>query len=264
MTDELFCVDGQVVIASGASRGIGRAIATGFAERGATVIITGRRQETIEQTAADLSASGANVVPRVCDVSRPDDIDRLVESVIGEFDRIDTLLNIAGVNQRKPAESFTPDEYDSIVNTNLRGAFFLSQAVGRCMIERRSGCQINIDSLNTYAPLKGVMPYAMSKSGMKAMTRGLAMEWGPYGVRVNGLAPGFILTDLTSKLWSQPHMQKWNEANTPMQRLGVPEDMVGTAIFLASPASAFLTGQTIYVDGGMVAGIQWPIDFEQQ
>jgi NAD(P)-dependent dehydrogenase (short-subunit alcohol dehydrogenase family) len=127
------------------------------------------------------------------------------------------------------------------------------------MVERKSGSQINIASLNTDRPLKNVLPYAMSKAGIAQMTRGLALEWGGSGVRVNGIAPGFILTDLTRKLWSEPTMQAWNEANCPQQRLGTPEDLVGAAVFLASPAAGFITGQTIYVDGGFTAGWSWPI-----
>jgi gluconate 5-dehydrogenase len=146
-----------------------------------------------------------------------------------------------------------------VLDINLRGAFFMAQAVGRQMMSQGSGSVVNIDSLNSDAPLKHVAPYAMSKAGVNAMTRALAMEWGPHGVRVNGLAPGFILTDLTQKLWSDPTMSEWGRVNTPLGRLGRPEDLVGTAIFLASPAAAFLTGQTLYVDGGLIAGRVWPI-----
>ena len=127
------------------------------------------------------------------------------------------------------------------------------------MIDRGRGTQINVDSLNTYAPLKGVAPYAISKAGISMMTRALASEWGPKGVRVNAIAPGFILTDLTKKLWSQPHMKRWGKTNTPLGRLGEVEDLVGSTIFLASAASAFMTGQVVYVDGGFSAGINWPI-----
>jgi NAD(P)-dependent dehydrogenase (short-subunit alcohol dehydrogenase family) len=127
------------------------------------------------------------------------------------------------------------------------------------MIAQKQGNQIHIGSLNNYAPLTGVAPYAMSKGGLLYMTRSLALEWGRHGVRVNGLSPGFILTDLTRKLWSDPTMQAWAKTNTPLQRLGEVEDLVGTAIFLASEAAAFLTGQTILVDGGVSAGSNWPI-----
>lgn len=258
--DELFSVDGQVTIVSGGSRGIGKAIAQGFADRHARVIITGRQPETLEQTAQELSTRDVPVRAIVCDVSKIDDINRLVDEVIDEFGQIDTLLNVAGVNKRQAAESFTPDEYDFILDINLKGAFFLSQVVGRHMTARGGGVQINIDSLNTYAPLKGVLPYAMSKFGIVAMTRGLATEWGERGVRVNSIAPGFILTDLTRKLWSDPTMQQWGIANTPMRRLGEVDDLVGAAVFLASEASAFMTGQVLRVDGGFTSGLLWPIE----
>jgi NAD(P)-dependent dehydrogenase (short-subunit alcohol dehydrogenase family) len=260
MADELFSVAGQVVLVSGGSRGIGRALAEGFAQRGARVIITGRDQANLETTAAELSTGEFSVRPLVCDVADAASVERLVETVVGEYDRIDTLLNVAGVNNRKRAETFTPEEFDFILDINLKGSFLLAQHVGRRMIARGQGGQIiNIDSLNTHAPLKGVLPYAMSKAGVSMMTRGLATEWGAHGIRVNALAPGFILTDLTRKLWSDPTMQAWGRANTPLGRIGQVEDMIGTAIFLASPASKFMTGQVVYVDGGFSAGIMWPI-----
>lgn len=127
------------------------------------------------------------------------------------------------------------------------------------MVERRSGSQIHITSLNSDRPLLNVVPYAMSKAGLAQMTRALALEWGPYNVRVNAISPGFILTDLTESLWAQPAMQQWGLANTPLRRLGRPEDLVGTALFLASPAAAFLTGQVLTVDGGFTAGWAWPM-----
>ncbi len=178
---------------------------------------------------------------------------------MAEYGRVDTLVNVAGVNRRKPAETIAVDDYDFVMDINLKGAFLLSQAVGREMLRRGQGNQINIASLNSDRPLKNVAPYAMSKAGMAQMTRALALEWGDRGVRVNAIAPGFILTDLTQKLWSDTSMQHWGEQNTPQRRLGVPEDMVGTALFLAAPASAFLTGQILYVDGGFTAGWAWPI-----
>jgi NAD(P)-dependent dehydrogenase (short-subunit alcohol dehydrogenase family) len=259
MSDELFSVAGQVVLISGGSRGIGRELTRGFAERGAQVVITGREKKTLEESAA---AAGGDlpVKPVVCDVSNVEDVERTVAEVVDEFGRIDTLLNVAGVNQRKRVETFTAEEYDFILDINLKGAFWMAKEVGRHMIERGVGSQIHVDSLNTFAPLKGVLPYAMSKAGLGMMTRGMATEWGEYGVRVNALAPGFVLTDMTRKLWSDPTMHDWGKKNTPLGRLGEVEDMVGTAVFLASKASAFITGQILYVDGGMTAGISWPID----
>ena len=260
MPDELFSVADRVTLLSGASRGIGRALAEGFAKRGARVIITGRQPETLQQTAREISTADVTVQPVVCDVSKPDDIHRLVQTVLDEHGRIDTLLNVAGVNNRKRVETFTVEEYDFILNINLRGAFFLAQEVGRHMIERGGGSLMNIDSLNTYAPLKGVIPYAMSKGGMSIMTRGMAMEWGGSGVRVNAIAPGFTLTALNRKLMSEPAINQWALSNTPLGRMGEPEDMLGAALFLASDASAFMTGQVLYVDGGFSAGLMWPIE----
>jgi NAD(P)-dependent dehydrogenase (short-subunit alcohol dehydrogenase family) len=259
MNDTLFSVSNQVVIVSGGSRGIGRAIAKGFAERDAKVVITGRDESSLLAAAEEIGAGKGSVTPIVCDVAKLADINRLVAKVITDFGQIDTLVNVAGVNRRKPALDVSEDDYDFILDINLKGAFLLSQAVGRHMVKRGSGCQINVASLNTDKPLKDVLPYAMSKAGIAHMTRGLAVEWGPSGVRVNGIAPGFILTDLTKKLWSDETMLAWGKANTPQRRLGVPEDMVGAAIFLASPAASFMTGQTIYVDGGYTAGWAWPI-----
>ncbi|REJ95306.1 MAG: SDR family NAD(P)-dependent oxidoreductase [Planctomycetota bacterium] len=259
MTDSLFSVADQVVLVSGGSRGIGKALAKGFADCGAKVIITGREQSTLDAAAAGISSGTHPVQARVCDVADTGRIGPVVEDIAAEHGRIDTLLNVAGVNIRQPTEDFTQEQYDFILDINLRGAFFMAQAVGKQMLAQGSGSIVNIDSLNSDGPLKYVAPYAMSKCGLTSMTRSMAMEWGPKGVRVNGLAPGFILTDLTQKLWSNPTMKEWGEFNTPLGRLGVPEDLVGTAVFLASPAAGFLTGQTIYVDGGMVAGRVWPI-----
>jgi NAD(P)-dependent dehydrogenase (short-subunit alcohol dehydrogenase family) len=249
-----------VVLVSGGSRGIGQAIARGFAERGAQVIITGRELASLEPAAGELSAGTVHPVTGLrCDVAKMSDIPALVTTVLDRFGRIDTLVNVAGVNRRKPALEVTEDDYDYMLDINLKGAFFLSQAVGKAMLERQSGNQINIVSLNTDRPLTNVLPYAMSKAALAHMTRGLATEWGDRGVRVNAIAPGFILTDLTKKLWSIETMLEWGRANTPQRRMGLPEDMVGTALFLASPAAAFLTGQIIYVDGGFTAGFSWPI-----
>ncbi len=254
------------MLVSGGSRGIGRALAGGFAARGARVVLTGREAETLRATAEAITSQARNSLPEaaaveaeVCDVADPAAIRTVVERVLGRHGRIDTLLNVAGVNIRQPAENFTEEQFDYVLDINLKGAFLMAQAVGRSQLERGRGCVINIDSLNTQGPLANVTPYAMSKFGLQGMTRALALEWGSRGVRVNGLAPGFILTDLTQRLWSDPTMRDWGETNTPMGRLGRPEDLVGTALFLASPAAAFVTGQTIYVDGGFLAGRKWPI-----
>ena len=265
MSDPLFSVSEQIVLVSGGSRGIGLGLATAFAQRGATVIVTGRKAETLRaaveliSSEPSLGEKSSTVESEVCDVADPDAIKATVARVLDRHSRIDTLLNVAGVNIRQPAVDFSEEQFDFVLDINLKGAFLMAQAVGRAMLQQGSGSVINVDSLNTRGPLKNVTPYAMSKCGLQGMTRSLAIEWGQRGVRVNGLAPGFILTDLTQQLWSDPTMNEWGESNTPLGRLGAPEDLVGTAVFLASPAAAFLTGQTIYVDGGFLAGRIWPI-----
>lgn len=259
MSQSLFSVADQVVLVSGGSRGIGKTLARGFAESGAHVWISSRDEGSLKAAAAEISIGPHPVKWVTCDVTEPTQSQAAVATIMREHGRIDTLLNVAGVNVRKPSASFSEENFDYVMNINLRGAFFMAQAAGREMLSAGRGSVINIDSLNSAGPLKNVAPYAMSKCGINAMTRTMAMEWGPRGVRVNGLAPGFILTDLTRKLWSLPTMQAWNAANCPLGRLGQPEDLIGAAIFLASGASAFMTGQTIYVDGGMIAGRMWPI-----
>lgn len=276
MNDALFSVEDQIVLVSGASRGIGKAIARAFVERGAQVVITGRDLQSLKQAAAEMgkwssenfvdgkfcgenSGGKGAVFPIRCDVAVKADVEALVGSVVSRFGRVDTLINVAGVNRRKPAETITEEDYDWVLDINLKGAFRLSQKAGQQMIARGCGCQINIASLNADRPLKNVLPYAMSKSALGQMTRALSLEWGRYGVRVNALAPGFILTDLTRTLWDDPGMREWGRRNTPLGRLGEPCDLVGAALFLASPASSFMTGQILYVDGGFTAGWAWPI-----
>ena len=264
MGPDLFSVAGQVVLISGGSRGIGYAIAESFAAAGAKVAITGRTSQTVEAAARQISESfpkAPQVEAYAADVSLVDDNKRVVDEIIDRHRRIDTLFNVAGVNERKPTVDYTETDYDHILGTNLKGAFFLSQEVGRHMVAAGKGSQINIASYNNYSPLPGVALYALSKGGLHALTRSLAVEWGRHNVRVNSLAPGFILTALTEKVWSIPKMRDWVLSITPMGRLGTPEDLIGTAIYLASDASAFVTGQIIWVGGGVTAGTNWPMDF---
>jgi NAD(P)-dependent dehydrogenase (short-subunit alcohol dehydrogenase family) len=260
MFDSLFSVKNQVVLITGGSRGIGKELASAFVSRDAQVIIAGRNKETLDKTATEISTSSNSVSVEICDVSNGDDVEASVESVMSQYGKIDTLVSVAGVNKRMKAEAYTDEEYDSITNINAKGAWITAQTVGRKMLAQGNGSIINVDSLNTYAPLRGTTPYAMSKASVLMMTRGLANEWGRHGVRVNSIAPGFILTDLTKKVWADKTMRAWGKTNTPLERLGTVSDLVGAAIFLASDASQFMTGQTLRVDGGFTAGINWPID----
>ena len=260
MFDSLFSVKNQVVLITGGSRGIGKELASAFVSRDAQVIIAGRNKETLDKTATEISTSSNSVSVEICDVSNGDDVEASVESVMSQYGKIDTLVSVSGVNKRMKAEAYTDEDYDSITNINAKGAWITAQTVGRKMITQGNGSIINVDSLNTYAPLRGTTPYAMRKASVLMMTRGLANEWGRHGVRVNSISPGFILTDLTKKVWADKTMRAWGKTNTPLERLGTVSDLVGAAIFLASDASQFMTGQTLRVDGGFTAGINWPID----
>lgn len=260
MAKNLFSVKDQVVLISGASRGIGQAIAQGFAESEAKVVITGRVAETVQKTAGEICPPGGTVRAKVCDVADAQAGQKLIDEVVDEFGRIDTLVNCAGINKRMKVQEYTEEVYDSITNINIRGAFFLSLAAGRHMIEAGRGSQINIDSINSHTPLNRVTVYAMAKAAMTQMTKCLAMEWGPHNIRVNAIGPGFTRTELARPLWEDnPKMNEWRLENTPMKRMGEPEDMVGAAIFLASGAASFVTGQIIYIDGGTTSGMDWPI-----
>ena len=260
MSDELFSVGDRVAVVSGSSRGIGLAIARALAQRGARVVISSSNNDRVQAAAGQLEADGLSVTPMVCDIGDPSAITRLVDRVVDTHQRIDILFNVAAVNKRGRVEDYTEDEYDRIMRINLKGAFQMCQAVGKRMIAQGGGKIVNISSINTSAPLRGVSVYAMAKVALDHMTRSMACEWAGHNVQVNALAPGFVLTELTQPLWDNPVMREWVLANTPGGRAGQPEDMVGTALFLASPASNWVTGQVIYVDGALTAGYHWPLE----
>ena len=260
MSDDLFSVKDRVAVVSGSSRGIGLAIARALAERGARVVISSSSSERVNGAADALRADGLDVTPMVCDISDPQAVAQLVERVVADLGRIDILFNVAAVNKRGRVENYTEEDYDWIMGINLKGTFLMAQAAGKQMIARGAGKVVNISSINTRAPLRGVSVYAMAKAALDHMTRAMAAEWAPHHVQVNALAPGFVLTDLTRPLWDNTTMREWVLANTPAGRAGQPTDMVGTALFLASPASDWVTGQVIYVDGGLTSGYHWPLD----
>lgn len=247
----IFSVEGKVVLVSGGSRGIGLSIAEAFHKAGAKVIVGGRQEQTLKATGLDY---------RVCDVTDAGQIQSCVDDAVARFGRLDVMFNVAGINFRHAAETFPEEKLDEILATNLRGNFLMARDCGKVMIRQGSGKIINIASLNTYLSLAGVSAYATSKGAIGSMTRSLAVEWAQYNVQVNAIAPGFILTDLNKKLWENPTMLDWAKDRTPARRLGQRDDLIGVAIFLASAASDFVTGQVLYVDGGLTAGQTWPLE----
>ncbi len=251
MNPDLFSVKDKVVHVSGGSRGIGRTIALAFHEAGAKVVVSARSEHALKATGLEYE---------VCDVTNQDAIERTVAGIVARHGRLDVLFNVAGINYRHAAETFPAAKFDEIMAVNVRGNYFMASASGRVMVKQRSGKIVNVASLHTTQSVQGVSAYGTSKGAIGSMTRALAVEWAPYNVQVNAIAPGFIVTDLNRKLWENPAMRGWVEARTPATRLGTPDDLLGAAFFLASAASDFVTGVVLSVDGGFNAGSLWPLE----
>jgi NAD(P)-dependent dehydrogenase (short-subunit alcohol dehydrogenase family) len=247
---DLFSLQDQVIHVCGGSRGIGRAIAAACHQAGARVVVSARRESTLQATGLPYE---------VCDIADAAQIERCVQSILSRFGRLDVLFNVAAINFRHAAETFPLDKLDDILAVNVRGNFLMARACGRVMLEQRRGKIVNIGSFQGYMSLAGVAAYGASKGAIAAMTRALAVEWAASNVQVNAIAPGFIQTDFNKILWEDPKIYAFAVERTPMGRWGTPADIVGAALFLASPASDYVTGQVIYVDGGLSAGSTWPL-----
>jgi NAD(P)-dependent dehydrogenase (short-subunit alcohol dehydrogenase family) len=255
----LFDISDRVVLITGASRGIGRAIAQGLAEAGASIALASRTQSDLLKIAEEIRALGGRAETFPADVACVTEIQRLVHDVLVGMGQIDILVNVAGVNRRAPSAEITEEDWDTVIDLNLKGLFFTSQAVGRYWIETRrfaaehnrgKGKIINVGSIAGEMGSRRRAPYTASKSGVSGVTRTLAVEWATEGVCVNCLAPGYIETELTKPLFDDPTFSASFHNRVPMGRRGYPADLVGPAVFLAAPASDYLTGQTIVVDGG--------------
>lgn len=247
----LFSLEGRRALVTGASRGLGRAIAISLAEAGADLVLAARDAEGLSGTGSQIRALGRKAEQIALDQSRPEAFDDMAAAV-GE---IDILVNNAGIEQVCPSDKVSLEIWDRIVDTNLKGAFFVTQAAARGMIERRRGSIINLCSLTSYVGVPTAVPYGASKSGLLGMTRGLAAEWAPFGVRVNAIAPGYFRTAMTEVFYED---EAWSErmlGKIPMGRFGQGVDLAGAVLFLASNASAYVTGQCIAVDGGFLASI---------
>lgn len=241
---------GKVGLVTGGGRGLGRAMALGLAQAGADVAVVSRTPAELEEVVKGIESLGRRGLAIVGDVSVPSEARRIVREVVEHFSRLDILVNAAGVNRRIPSLEVKEDDWDWIVGVNLKGVFFMCQAAGEVMVRQRGGSIINVASVLSEVGIPTLAPYAAAKAGVVGLTRVLAAEWGPYGVRVNAVGPGYFPTRMTERLFSDP---KWVERllqQVPLGRPGNPKDLVGIVVFLASEASAYLTGQVIYVDGG--------------
>ena len=254
MTYNPFDLSGKVALVTGASRGLGLGFAKTLAKAGADLAITSRTLESLNGPAAELEALGAKVEKIVLDVRDHESIKAAIASVIEKFGKIDILMNNAGCNVRKPALDVKWDDWNLVLETNLRGVFFVAQEVARHMAERKYGRIINVGSVTCVAGYAGLGPYGASRGGTKQLTMSLADDWGPYGITVNCLAPGWFKTDQNKVMYEQEGWVEYLCERIPLGRPGSPGDLEGALLLLASDASEYITGQTILIDGGISVG----------
>ena len=252
-----FHLPGKVALVTGGSRGIGRAIALGLAEAGADVVLASRKLPDLEVVAHEISQKGRKALPVSANVRHLPEIDNLVKEAVTEFGHIDILVNNAATNPVF-GSVFDIDEkaWDVIMGLNLKGYFFLSQAVGRIMRDKGGGSIINIASEDAFRPGVGAGVYSISKAGVVMLTQVLAQEWGQYNIRVNAIAPGIARTRFSEALWSNPVVLEQRTNSTALGRIAEPEEIIGCALFLASEASSYVTGQTIALDGGHFSSVR--------
>lgn len=250
-----FCdLTGKVAIVTGASRGLGQYFATALARAGADLVITSRRVESLEPFRAEIESLGRQALPLELDVTERDSIQAMVEAAHDHYGQIDILVNNAGCNVRKPAVEVSWEDWNLVLDTNLRGTFFVAQAVARTMIPRRYGRIINIGSVTCVFGYAGLAPYCASRGGVRQLTMSLADDWGPYGITVNCLAPGWFKTAQNAVMFEDKEWVEYLCDRIPLKRPGRPNDLDGAIVFLASDASEYITGQTLLVDGGISTG----------
>lgn len=253
MSYKLLELDGKTAVVIGGTSGIGRAIAHGLAQAGADVVCTSRRAEQVETTAGEIENLGRKTLRVASDVSDRASLENLLEKCVGEFGKVDILINSAGRTKRAPTLDFTEEDWTAILETNLTGTLRACQVFGRNMIEQKYGRIINIASLSTFVSLFEVAAYSASKAAVASLTKSLAVEWAKHGVNVNAIAPGVFKTDLNRELLESTERGKEFQLRTPMGRFGKVEELAGAAVFLASDAASFVTGEVLVVDGGFLA-----------
>ena len=250
-----FSLEGRRALITGASRGIGQALAAGLARAGADVALAARDLKSVEVAADAIRAERHNATALAIDVRDASAARQAVEQVRRDLGGLDILINNAGVEDVRDSLEVGEALWDKIVDTNLKGAFFCAQAAARGMAEAGGGAILNVCSLTSEVGVPTAVPYGASKSGLLGMTRALAAEWAPRGIRVNGIGPGYFRTALTDVFYRDPKWQEAMLAKIPMRRFGHLDDLVGAAIFLCSDAAAYVTGQCLYIDGGYMASI---------
>lgn len=247
-----FSLQGRRVLITGSSRGIGQALATGMAQAGASVIVSGRDITTLDIVCEHIRQQGGDATPLLLDVTQPATFTAAFASLPAPPD---VLVNNAGIEQLCPSMDVDEALWDSILTTNLKGAFFCAQAAARLMAENGGGSILNLCSLTSQVGVPGAAPYGASKSALVGLTHTLATEWASKNIRVNGIGPGYFKTDLTAAFYDNAGWCQQMQAKIPQGRFGELDDLIGAAVFLSSSAAAYITGQVLYVDGGYLAGI---------
>lgn len=253
MSYPLLDLTNKTAVVIGGTSGIGLALARGLAQAGANVVPTGRRADLVQAAAAEVTAQGARTLAVPSDVTDPASLKALLQSVCKEFGKVEILVNSAGRTRRTPTLELPEKEWNEILDTNLTGTLRACQIFGQHMVQNRYGRIINIASLSSFVALYEVAAYSASKAAVASLTKSLAIEWAPYGVCVNAIAPGVLRTALNTKLIDGTPRGQEFLLRTPMKRFGLPEELVGAAIFLASESASFVTGQLLVVDGGFLA-----------
>jgi len=253
VSTNILSLEGKVAVVTGGTSGIGRALSLGLADAGADVIATARRRQQVDETAAEIESRGRKSLRIASDVCNRASLEQLLAAALAEFGKVDILINCAGRIKRTPTLTMPEDEWTAIIDTNLTGTLRACQVFGRHMLERGYGRIVNIASLNSFVALNEVAAYAASKAGVVSLTRSLAVEWSKKGVTVNAIAPGVFRTELNAQLLDSTPRGQELLMRTPMGRFGKTEELVGAAVYLASDAASFVTGQTLVVDGGFLA-----------
>lgn len=250
---QTFRLDGRMALVTGSSAGIGFALARGLGQAGAALVLNGRDAAKLESAAKQLRKEGMSVHTRCFDVTDGAAVKQNIDAVEGDIGAIDILINNAGMTRRAPLHEFDHKDWRELMQTNLDSVFYVGQAVARHMITRKQGRIINVCSVQSELGRPGISPYMASKGGLKMLTKGMAIDWGPLGLNVNGIGPGYFKTDLTEKLVNDAAFSGWLTNRTPSRRWGDVEELAGAAVFLSSNASTFVNGHILYVDGGVTA-----------
>ena len=251
----MFDLTGRTALVTGSSQGLGLALARGLAQAGAAVVLNGRDEAKLARAAAELGSEGARVATAAFDVTDGAACQRAVERVEREFSPIDILINNAGIQRRAPLAEMTEEQWRAVIDSNLTSAFLVARAVVPGMMARRAGKIINICSVMAEVSRPTIGNYAASKGGLKMLTRAMAVEWARHGIQANGISPGYFVTELNRSLVENVEFNQWICGRTPAGRWGQPHELAGAAVFLASPASNFVNGQILGVDGGLLAAL---------